>query len=37
MEPYIVLVVFTFDGNNIFIPIDVKPKKLKKLTKKYQL
>jgi hypothetical protein len=26
-EPYIVLVVFTFDGNNIFFPIDDKPKK----------
>jgi hypothetical protein len=34
MEPCIVLVVFTFDGNIIFIPIDVKPKKLKKYTKK---
>jgi hypothetical protein len=41
-----VLVVFTFDGNNIFIPIDDKPKKtgnsnqlkrVKKYTKKYQL
>jgi hypothetical protein len=29
-EPYIVLVVFTFDGNNIFIPIYDKPKKIKK-------
>ena len=33
MEPYIVLVVFTFDANNIFIPIDDKPKKIKKYTK----
>ena len=24
--------MFTFDGNNIFIPIDDKPKKLKKFT-----
>ncbi len=30
-EPYIVLVVFTFDGNNIFFPIDDKPKNQKKL------
>jgi hypothetical protein len=38
--------VFTFDGNNIFIPIDDKPKnqknlhhfkRVKKHTKKYQL
>ena len=26
-QPYIVPVVFVFDGNNIFIPIDDKPKK----------
>ncbi len=30
-EPYIILVVFTFDGNNIFIPIDDKPKNQKNL------
>ncbi|MDW3626800.1 MAG: hypothetical protein QOK72_09170, partial [Nitrososphaeraceae archaeon] len=30
-EPYIVLVVFTFDGNNIFFPIDDKPKNQKNL------
>jgi PPOX class probable F420-dependent enzyme len=28
-QPYIVPVVFAFDGNNIFIPIDDKPKKTK--------
>ena len=27
-QPYIVPVVFAFDGNNIFIPIDNKPKKI---------
>ncbi len=26
-QPYIVPVIFAFDGNNIFIPIDNKPKK----------
>lgn len=26
-QPYLVPVVFAFDGNNIFIPIDDKPKK----------
>lgn len=26
-QPYLVPVVFVFDGNNIFIPIDDKPKK----------
>jgi len=26
-QPYVVPVVFAFDGNNIFIPIDDKPKK----------
>jgi PPOX class probable F420-dependent enzyme len=26
-QPYVVPVVFVFDGNNIFIPIDDKPKK----------
>ena len=25
-QPYIVPIVFVFDGNNIFIPIDNKPK-----------
>jgi nitroimidazol reductase NimA-like FMN-containing flavoprotein (pyridoxamine 5'-phosphate oxidase superfamily) len=25
-QPYVVPVVFVFDGNNIFIPIDDKPK-----------
>ena len=30
-EHYIVLVVFTFDGNNIFFPIDDKPKNQKNL------
>ena len=38
-QPYIVPVVFAFDGNNIFIPIDNKPKKIKlkaiKKSKKY--
>jgi PPOX class probable F420-dependent enzyme len=29
-QPYVVPVVFAFDGNNIFIPIDNKPKKTKK-------
>jgi len=28
-QPYVVPVVFAFDGNNIFIPIDNKPKKTK--------
>ena len=28
-QPYVVPVVFSFDGNNIFIPIDNKPKKTK--------
>jgi PPOX class probable F420-dependent enzyme len=28
-QPYVVPVVFAFDGNNIFIPIDDKPKKTK--------
>jgi len=45
-ELYIVLVVFTIDGNNIFFPIDDKPKnqknlhyfkRVKKYRKKYQL
>jgi len=31
MEPYIVSVMFTFDGNNIFLPINDKPKKSKNL------
>ena len=30
-ELYIVLVVFTIDGNNIFFPIDDKPKNQKNL------
>ena len=30
-ELYIVLVVFTIDGNNIFFPIDDKPKNPKNL------
>jgi hypothetical protein len=30
-ELYIVLVVFTIDGNNIFFPIDNKPKNQKNL------
>jgi nitroimidazol reductase NimA-like FMN-containing flavoprotein (pyridoxamine 5'-phosphate oxidase superfamily) len=25
-QPYVIPVVFAFDGNNIFIPIDDKPK-----------
>ena len=25
-QPYVVTIVFVFDGNNIFIPIDDKPK-----------
>lgn len=28
-QPYVVPVLFAFDGNNIFIPIDDKPKKTK--------
>ena len=28
-QPYVVPVIFAFDGNNIFIPIDNKPKKTK--------
>ncbi len=30
-EPYIVLVMFAFDGNNIFFSIDDKPKNQKNL------
>ena len=30
-QPYVVPVVFAFDDNNIFIPIDDKPKKTKNL------
>jgi nitroimidazol reductase NimA-like FMN-containing flavoprotein (pyridoxamine 5'-phosphate oxidase superfamily) len=45
-QPYVVPVIFTFDGNNIFFPIDDKTKKItkftlfqksKKYTKTYQL
>ncbi|HET9805973.1 MAG TPA: pyridoxamine 5'-phosphate oxidase family protein [Nitrososphaeraceae archaeon] len=27
-QPYLIPVVFAFDGNNIFIPIDHKPKRV---------
>ena len=27
-QPYVIPVVFAFDGNNIFIPIDDKPKRI---------
>ena len=27
-QPYVVTVVFVFDGNNIFIPIDDKPRRV---------